>query len=278
MSGQAKKILCAVSHANQDPWIDIWKHGQTLTWQKWKDTENFTIINFFGRKPSLFTRTFDRIHEKIRWSNKYFAKSLMLIENALLWPLIFLEPKLQRDFEFIGEHLTYKVDFIDSFLTYRWKILSLIQYFLEETEYDFLYVTSSSSYIRPKVLLRFSSTLPDSGIYLGPLPYEGADFISGSSRLISRDVAQLLWDHRRKFRFALIEDKAMANLLLRLDVHPRFLGLVNLTSVEEAEALQVEEFQGIYHFRLKSLVNGARIDVDVMKALHSKFKDEFISA
>ena len=278
MSGQTKKILCAVSHANQDPWIDIWKDGQIVTWQKWQDSENFTIINFFGRKPSLFTRTFDYLHEKIRWSNKYIAKSLMIIESLLLRPLILLEPKLKRDFNFTGEHSVYKVNFIDSFLTYRWKILSLIQFFLEETEFDFLYVTSSSSYIRPNVLLEFTASLPGDRVYLGPLPYDGADFVSGSSRLISRDVAQLLWDHRREFQIALIEDKAMAQLLLTLGVYPSFLGLVNITSVREAEDLRVNDFRGVYHFRLKSLVNGTRIDADVMKALHSKFRDEFTNA
>jgi hypothetical protein len=278
MPEQSKKVLCAVSHANQDPWMDIWQSGQIPTWQTWKDSEDFKIINFFGRKPNRCTRTFDRIHEAMRWSNRYLAGALRVIDGFFFWPLVYFDPKLRRDDNYASEHSTYTVNFIDTFVTYRWKILSLIQYFLEETEFDYLYVTSSSSYIRPKVLIDFVDSLPDTKVYLGPLPYEGADFVSGSSRLISRDVAELLWKHRRDFQFSLIEDKAMAKLLHELNVHPSFVNLVNITSVQEANEFEVEDFKKNYHFRLKTIVEGARADVQVMRALHAKFGDEFLTS
>jgi hypothetical protein len=274
MENHGKTVLCAVSHAQQLPWFDIWVNGQCKTWQNYPDNSNFTIINFFGRKPSKFIIKLDQLHERIRWTNRYFAKLLGYLDIALLSPYIGFTPSFKIDQKLSGSHSSFVVNFPDTFVTYRWKILSLIRYFLEETDFDFLYVTSTSSYIRPVMLLEEVSKLPNSGIYSGPLPYESANFVSGSSRLMSRDVVQKIWGNRLRFGITTIEDKAMAQLLGELSINPIFFQLINVTSAEEAKAINATNSQGKYHFRLKTIKNGRREDISVMTSLHENFKSE----
>lgn len=272
MHSPTRTILCAVSHAQQDPWFDIWVHGQCVTWQDVEDKPEFKIINFFGRKASKVTKTLDVIHERIRWSNRYFAKVLKLFDALVLLPFLFAAPKFKRDPGLSNNHDSFVVDFPDTFVTYRWKMLSLIQYYLEETDFDFLYVTSTSSYIRPSVLLEQCKKYPTSGVYLGPLPYEGAQFVSGSSRLISRDVAQIIWDNRFRFKISIIEDQAMAELLSKYNIYPTHLPLFNIDSRDMAGQINETNSNGIYHFRLKTILNGKRDDVMVMRNLHQQFQ------
>lgn len=274
MQSPTRTVLCAVSHAQQDPWFDIWVHGQCVTWQTIEDTSEFKIINFFGRKASKLTKTLDAIHERIRWSNRYLAKVLKLFDALTLSPFLFLVPKFKRDLSLSRNHDSFVVDFPDTFVTYRWKMLSLIKFFIEETDFDFLYVTSTSSYIRPAILLEQCKDYPQSGVYLGPLPYEGAKFVSGSSRLLSRDVAQIIWDNRLRFKISVIEDQAMAELLSKYNIYPSHLPLYNVDSREMAGQRNEHNSAGIFHFRLKTIVNGKRDDVMVMKTLHQQFKKE----
>jgi hypothetical protein len=196
------------------------------------------------------------------------------LDIALLSPYIGFTPSFKIDQKLSGSHSSFVVNFPDTFVTYRWKILSLIRYFLEETDFDFLYVTSTSSYIRPVMLLEEVSKLPNSGIYSGPLPYESANFVSGSSRLMSRDVVQKIWGNRLRFGITTIEDKAMAQLLGELSINPIFFQLINVTSAEEAKAINATNSQGKYHFRLKTIKNGRREDISVMTSLHGNFKSE----
>lgn len=265
-------ILCAVAHAYQAPWIEIWTKGQCLTWQTIPDSEHFQTINYFGIKANRIITIFDRWHEKLRWANKYTAAVLAFFDEILLWPFKSYCPSFLPINNLNMNHKVFEVKFPDTYLTCRWKLFSLLRYFLLETSHDYLYITTSSSYVRQDVLLSRINSLPRSKVYFGAIAYQGADFVSGSSRLLSRDTAELVWKNRSKFSIGIIEDKALGQLLRKLDVEPEFIPIHNLNSFEQISDLKISDLEGTFHFRVKSEMNGVRIDASLMKALHAKIR------
>jgi hypothetical protein len=115
--------------------------------------------------------------------------------------------------------------------------------------------------------------LPIKKLYFGALAYDGADFVSGSSRLLSRDVVELVWNNRSKFSIGIIEDKALGQLLRKLSIEPEFIPIRNISSLDQIIGLKVSDLIGTFHFRMKSIKNGVRIDASLMKALHKKIND-----
>ena len=133
---------------------------------------------------------------------------------------------------------------------------------------DFLFVTSTASYVSYPELINYVSTLPKNGVYAGAHPYPEASFVSGACRIISRDVVKYVLTNKRNFDVAVIEDMALGDLIRGGGFKPVFLPPNNISSIEDLLRLDQHELSGKFHFRLKSFVGEKRNDVELMHALH----------
>lgn len=268
---QNPKLLCAVGHGLYKPWIDILYNGQEKTWLSGEISEAMTILHFHGKKLGWFGLLMDRRHEAIRWTNKYFSFPLSLIDGFLGYPFKNFVPSYFPSNELRTKHLAVKINFPDAYVTIRWKILGLFKYFLNETSCNYLMLTTSSSYINTKNLANFIDTLPEKGVYVGSLSYPGAKFVSGSNRIFSRDLIEVLYEKRMTWKIGTIEDLELGRLIkLHLNIDPITVPIVNIESLEQLESMDQKILYDNYHFRLKSGTMEKRNDVAIMKALHKK--------
>ena len=268
---QNPKLLCAIGHGLYRPWIDILYNGQEKTWLSGEIPENMTILHFHGRTLDSFGLFMDRRHEAIRWTSKYFSLPLSLIDGFLGYPFKNFVPSYFPSNELKTKHLAIKINFPDAYVTVRWKILGLFEYFLNETSCNYLMLTTSSSYVNTKKLENFVNSLPEKGVYVGSLPYPGARFVSGSNRIVSRDIVEVLYENRMSWKIGTIEDLELGRLIkLHLDINPTTVPIVNIESLEQLKNLGDKILNSNYHFRLKSGTLKSRNDVEIMEALHKK--------
>ena len=217
----------------------------------------------------LFQRA-DRLHEKIRWKNRYLALSLSLLDNFMLAPLLNYIPKYQNSELLKSAENVIHIKFPDTYLTYRWKFLSLLKYFVSETNSDFLFITSTASYVQPDLVLKFVNEIPNNLTYAGAEPYEGAGFISGSNRIISREIALQALESRNKWKPGIIEDVEFTRLVKANGSQLITFPIANIDSIANLLETPDEFIKRNYHFRLKSISGAIRNDVTIMKSLHER--------
>lgn len=266
------KVLCAISHGVYSPWIEILSHGQEKTWLTDPRPDGVSVIHFHGTPLGAVGQSIDKWHEKIRWSTRLKATSLRILDHFLTFPFRLYIPKYSKSEILITKDPALHIHFPDSYLTYRWKELSLFRYFINETSDDFLFMTTTSSYVRLKKLQEFVDLLPRGEIYAGALPYKDAKFISGSNRILSRQLIIRILEISSKFNPAVIEDVALGTLIGKLGVTPITNPLTNVTDEAEIEALQLaNKLQFQYHLRLKSGSLKNRNDINLMLKLHDTY-------
>ena len=267
-----KTLLCAVGHGLYSPWLEILKNGQEKTWLSDPVPENLEILHFHGTPVGTLLKALDKAHEKIRWSNRFAHRTQALIDNLFLSPWKAYVPKSEVSKLLITRQKAIHVRFPDIYLTLRWKLLGMIRYFLEHTSHDFLFITTTASYINLKVLSVKVENLKPEELYYGGKPYEGAAFILGSHRIISRDVATKILSMKSLWPASTIEDVALGKLLAKSGIEPSFTPLNNISTLEELDSKSDEFLRENYHFRLKAGPNIQRGDVKIMTALHNRLR------
>lgn len=268
---QNSKLLCAVSHGLYSPWLDILINGQERTWLTEEIPDGISILHFHGKPLGRFGQSLDRAHERIRWTNKYMSLPLSIIDEFFGFPFKKITPSYSASQKLATRHAALQIDSIDAYVTYRWKLLGLFNYFLEETSHNFLLLTTTSSYINLNKLVDFIETLPDTRVYAGSLSYPGAKFVSGSNRILSRDVVKAVYSNMTSWRVGTIEDLELGRLIKTLlGIDPSTFPIINIETPEQIENLDSEIFLSNYHFRLKSGSLKNRNDVAIMVALHKK--------
>ncbi len=276
MENSQKSVMIAVSHGLYDPWIKILHEGQVKTWLQDHLPQNVGILHFHGTPVNGFFQQLDKFHEQVRWSGVIRARILRLVDRITSFLLInYIPPSETSKLLTVEvENPVVHIKFPDTYVTYRWKELGLFRYFLDQTDYDYLFLTSTASYVNVTNLVSFVNGQPSTGVYAGAHPYPEASFISGACRLLSRDVVQFVVDNRRKFDVAVIEDMALGDLIRSGGFTPVFLPPNNLTSIEDINLLSGDELHDKFHFRLKSFLGTKRNDVALMLALHSRVKGD----
>jgi hypothetical protein len=269
-SKQSAKVLCAISHGLYEPWLSILNDGQRLTWLSEKFPDNFEVLHYHATPVGKLLQKMDKLHEKIRWKNRYVASLLCLFDNFILAPLINFIPRSCDSKLLTTVENVIHIKFPDTYLTYRWKFLSLLRYFIYETNSDFLFITSTASYVQPDLVLKFVSEIPDRTTYAGAEPYEGAGFISGSNRIISREIAMSSLESLKKWKPGVIEDVEFTRLVQANGHKLMTFPIANIDSVENLLETPDVFINRTYHFRLKSTVGGKRNDVEIMKLLHER--------
>lgn len=212
----------------------------------------------------------DQFHERIRWTNRFLGTALKIFDFLLTFPLLNFSPKVSISRKLSMQDPSIHIHFPDAYLTYRWKGLAMIEYVLNNFDFDFLFITTTSSYIRPDKLMQVASTLPKTNLFAGAKAYEGADFIAGSNRFISRDVLEKLLKMQFPYKPIYIEDVSLSKSMIDLGIEMQFLPHLDISSVAELNKLSDLELLNHYHYRLKSGPMNQRNDVEIMFKLHHR--------
>jgi glycosyltransferase involved in cell wall biosynthesis len=269
------KILIVVAHGLYEPWVNILHEGQRKTWLRWPLPEEVKVIHLHGTPLSPIGWKLDRLHEKIRWTNKWVARPLAWLDRFLLLPFRWYIPKISRSELLEIEQKVLHVHFPDSYLNFHWKFLALLKYFLEETDFDFIFSTTTSSMIKPFALQRLVSEFsPEKIIYAGVKPYDGANFAAGNNRLLSRSTVKLIIKSRWRIDPGTIEDKAIGDLLFKLGVQFIELPSLNITDKEGLKSPKlIEDLISNFHIRVKSGTFEERGDVLLMHAIEQRLNE-----
>lgn len=266
-----QSVLCAVNHGLYSPWLDILHRGQEKTWLLSPLPDNVEVVHIHGTPVNKLLFKIDRAHEHIRWSTRHGHRLLKFIDNMTLLPWMSFIPEINLSEILITKHKALHVHFPDVYLTHRWKALSLMKYFLTETDHDYLLSTTTSSYVNVVKLSTIVQSLNYRDLYYGALPYKGARFVSGSNRLLSRETVTKVMNSMSLWKPGIIEDVALGQLLEKVGIRPTFIPIINISSIQELYDLDVKTFQSNYHFRFKSGNDKNRNDVSIMRAFHSRF-------
>jgi hypothetical protein len=269
MSNQPK-VLCLISHGYYKPWIDIAINGQNTTWLAHDLPSNFQVLNYHGTPLKAAGQWLDKAHERIRWSNRYFHLILKYVDLVMTSPFWAWMPDVSPSKLMHLNHETIHVNVRDSYLTFRWKAKGAFKYILETYDFDFVFMTTTSSYIRPSRLLDILGDAPRREYLGGARAYAGANFAAGSNRILSRDLIQYLVDHPRSYLPYPIEDLSLSKSLIAKGIEINFMPHLDIPSISDLDKFTDQELLNNYHFRLKSGSIDHRGDVAIMKALDQR--------
>ena len=267
---QDKKVLIVVGHALREPWTTIFNSGSAKTWLLNELPKNFELVHFHGSQLKRLGSTWDSFHEYLRWKNRWFATALAWLDLFIGLPLVFFTPKIRASEKLKTSYPAFEVRFPDSYQFLRWKSMAILKYFIERTTCDYMFLTTNNSYINFKSLARLVTDFPANSFYGGAKAYDGAEFAAGNNRLITRDVAIKFLRNRRKFSLGRIEDAAMGELALKLNIPYVPLPSLVLESLEILEKTPDRELIEHFHFRVKSGTIKNRNDVIIMTHLHER--------
>lgn len=267
------KVLCLISHGVYKPWIQILHDGQEVTWLSDPMPDNFKVVHFHGTPVGRLGQKIDELHEKIRWSTRLKATILRYLDLIIGFPFRAYVPSVSSSKILEANHDVLHIHQPDIYATYKWKEVGIFAYVLRNFDFDYVFTTTSSSYIIPQTLLQLLEDKPKSSYYGGMIPYSGADFASGSNRVFSRDVIELIVRERRNISCGLIEDVSIAKLLRDNGILPDSLYGLNLEGEKQVDDLTRKDITKNYHFRLKSGTLQNRQDVKLFKRLHNSIKN-----
>jgi hypothetical protein len=163
----------------------------------------------------------------------------------------------------------------DMYALQRWKVVTSLAQALAEPDWDYVYFTTASSYVRVDALLARVGDLPSSGVLAGTRMIEGTTqevFVSGANRIFSRDVAELIVRNRHSYANDVMEDVGVSRLAASQGVSVLSWPSVNLASHAELDATSDQVLLDNHHFRLRSEEAGTRNDVSLMHALHDRLR------
>lgn len=267
----APKILCLVGHGYYKPWIEIAVEGQDKTWLAEDFPDNFQVIHFHGTPIGPFGLLLDKWHERIRWSNRLGNTILKLFDFLISLPFLGWIPDSKESKLLQLKHRSIHVRFPDTYLTVRWKVKGMMQFVLKNYDFDYLFLTTSSSYIRPKKLTEALQDSSRTQFLGGAKAYDGASFAAGSNRILSRDLVEYLVRRPTSYMPHIIEDVSMSRSLTKKGVPINFQPHLDISSLAALDRITDDELASNYHLRLKSGPISQRNDVAIMKALHKRF-------
>jgi hypothetical protein len=263
----SSSFVVAIAQAKSEPWETIWHKGQVPTWiDRYKD--EFNIVNVSGIPMGNLWKFFDAFHEKKRYSEKCGKWQGRLDYLFVPW--------LRRNLPTWEKLPSSQIDEIQirtnsSYIFAGRRLLGTINWFFRETNYDFLFLTTTSSLINLRLLEKqISEFAPSQPIYaghiLGKVPNE---FVSGAGQLLNRKTAELVLQNYRKFPHQMLNDAALGLHLRNHGVQPLEIQWCWVDSKKQVEDLRLIDLKQTMHYRVKTSTV-PRQDEKVMKLLHEK--------
>lgn len=268
-----KKLLISVVHCLREPWLSIFRDGTQATWLNTKMPNDFQLIHFHGLKVSTLWSWWDALHEKIRWKNRWVAAPLRWFDCAIAFPFLSTIPSMKPSKDLKTSDLSFEINCKDTYQFLRWKDIAILNYFVNRTDADYLFMTTNNSYVNFDALNHLVKSLPSDSFYGGVVAYEGAMFAAGNNRFLSRDVAESILRNMRKFPAGDIEDVAMGKIVTKLGFSFRPLNSLILKSLTDVAETSSDELLRNFHFRVKSGTFISRNDVSIMLKLHSRLNE-----
>jgi len=262
-------LTISVTQANTQPWLKIWKEGQTKTWMSTYDNL-VNIINIQSKKTPELIMMFDRVIEKHRYSLKY---GTFVSHFNSLWTK-FLSSNIPKARLIASENLLI-IDCWSTYMLTNQRNLGFYKYFLENINSDFLFQTNSSSYVdcfKLIKLLEVHDARKD--LYAGFIvnPKDKIKFVSGAGRLLSRKTIERIVANYKKYPKNNLEDISLGYFLHGLGVSPINLPRVELPDIKSVLDLTDSTLQKNFLYRCKSKEK-PRNDIDIMNILHKRLTD-----
>lgn len=260
-------FLVMIAQAKTEPWETIWTEGQNPTWVA-RYRQDFTIFNVSGLAMGNLLTAIDSIHEKNRYKS-----SIGKWQGRLDYVFV---PFLRRELPNLIEQQSstiqeFQVQTNSSYIFGGRRLLAQIKWFLDNTDREYLILTTTSSLLNLKAL---QSLLPMkrlqnpyyAGQILGDYPNQ---FVSGAGQVINRNCAKLIMNNLKNFPFRMLNDIALGMLLRTLGVPMVDIPWLWIQSLNELESTPDSTFNGKFHFRCKSS-SFPRADVEIMRAIHER--------
>ncbi len=260
-------LVIAIAQAKSEPWESIWLNGQVPTWVS-RFKNEVEIVNTSGIRLGNLWKRFDSFHERNRYSKRFG-----------LWQGRFdglFKPWLTRNIPSSKELAPSSIREIQvmtnsSYIFAGRRLIGMINWFLKETNYEFMFITTTSSFINVKQLIKHLSGFKrDIPIYAGHLLGEfPEEFVTGAGQLINRKTAEIVVSNFRQYPHRMLNDVALGALLRKNGVNPIEIPWIWCKSVDEVLELSDENLSSTMHFRCKTSAN-PRTDSEIMSALHHR--------
>lgn len=258
-------------HVVRDPWLAIARDGQLPSWERWN--ENITHVHYFHSTSNFITQFVDRVVENLRWRkgrNASYAISYALM--FLLFPFRATIPRAHssnvRSSGLEANSLHMRIP--ETTTTMRWKKLSYLKYFVEESDSEYVIITNSSSILNFEPIYEFIRSIQNKNIplYAGPI-HTGFDceFTSGSFTLLNRMAAEKLLDNRILIPLHVMDDIGFGTAFMKMGVKPINFSSLVIDSLEILETIPNSKLKSAAHFRIKSGSLHSRNDVEIAKRL-----------
>ncbi len=265
------RTMIVIGQVLTEPWLSIAREGQLSTWLTKTLPHDVAVRHSFARKPKTLMRIFDSSHEWLRWHGR--GRSLVpRIDSAIGRRWLEHVQRLDSTSFAGGDRDAWSQGMPDIYALQRWKVIGSLTMAMRE-DFDFVYFTTASSYVRPGRLAEFVAELPNTGVYAGtPVgdAMSGVEFASGANRIMSRDVVAEVLREKRRYRNDVMEDVGLGRLIGELGYPLIPWPSVNVASTERLDALTDTEIVENFHFRMTSGTRKARQDVPLMLALHRR--------
>jgi len=270
------KFLVGIMHVTKDPWLSITREGQLPAWER-SSYRNFSVLYFFGYSNTITTRI-NSIIETLRWNRgRYASYGISYVLMFVLRPWLNSLPKAKL----VGESkskvgadsLQVRIPELTS--TMRWKKLSFLNFFLEQSDAEYVIITTSSSLLNLEPIVEFlrNQESIDQSIYAGRICVgHDCDFTSGSFTIMNRKSAALLLENRRLIPLHVMDDIGFGTAFEKIGIKPENVASEDLDSLSKLEEFSKESLQSIGHFRFRSGPLNARGDVVIMRELISRLQ------
>jgi len=261
-------VLIAISHGNTEPWTTIWKEGQEKTWIQ-DNVHGSKIVHVQSKDAPHLIKKFDEIHE----GNRYRKVIGMWQGRFDKIFTLFISKKIPK-YLFDDNNRILTVNSWSTYYLQGRRNIALYDWFLKNTNDDFLFVTTTSSYINQVQLLEIVQEFnPSDEVYAGYLLPEGSEeqFVSGAGKLLSRKAVEVIKNYWNKHTHETLEDVCLGLFMRDRGITATPLSRISLPTPESAKALPGSTLQTEFHFRCKS-DQIPRRDVEIMRILHARLK------
>ena len=270
MDSSEARILLLVGHALYEPWKSILYKGQLETWAKGQE---FQIKHCHALTVSPLLRKIDSWFWNLKW-NESFGKIAIIIEMFIKDPLKIFQGNLKESNLVNSNHESLVLRMPDLDFLMNFKSFAIITGTLK-FDYDFVVITTTSSYLNLELLKKEISRLPKKNVVAGRiLEQNGVKFASGSFRVFSRDVVEKMLIDKKHYSKWRADDLAYGFLLNRKDPHIKYLSLpsIDADTVDKINSLSQVDLESVVHFRLKSGTHEKRNDIELMHLLHRRLE------
>lgn len=265
------RLMIVIGDVLHEPWHSISTQGQIPTWLATAERPGVVVRHSHGKKLSGVGRFADRWHERLRWST-HGRPRVPAIDAFFGKPFLKVVPTVRVTTWADSGQVAWAQDLPDMYVAQRWKVLGSLTQALTE-DWDFIYFTTASSYVRVDALVEAVSVLPRREVYAGTVMRDwpsGMEFASGASRLFSRDTAELVLRERMNYRNDVMEDAGIGRILAGHGIELLPWYSINIDSLESLRGLSVDELLQSFHYRLTSGSLDDRRDIELMHALHNR--------